>query len=69
VTSVDELKLRIVAEIQTISLQMLENTWRKIEYRLDILRVTKGAHVEVVSHSVVWILQGIKLFELHFHIT
>ena len=26
---------------------MLENTWREIYYRLDVLRATKGAHVEV----------------------
>jgi len=26
---------------------MLENMWREIDYRLDVLRTTKGAHVEV----------------------
>jgi hypothetical protein len=25
----------------------LENTWRETDYRLDVLRATKGAHVEV----------------------
>jgi hypothetical protein len=48
VTSLDELKLRIVAVIETVTPQMLENTWREIEYRLDILRAMKGEHVEVV---------------------
>jgi hypothetical protein len=48
VTSLDELKLRIVAAIETVTPQMLENTWREIEYRLDILSSMKGAHVEVV---------------------
>jgi hypothetical protein len=48
VTSLDELKLRIVATIETVTPQMLENTWREIEYHLDILRVMKGARVEVV---------------------
>jgi hypothetical protein len=48
VTSLDELKLRIVAAVETVTPQMLENTWREIEYRLDILRATKGTHVEVV---------------------
>jgi hypothetical protein len=48
VTSLDELKLRIVAVIETVTPQMLENTWREIEYLLDILRGTKGVHVEVV---------------------
>jgi hypothetical protein len=48
VTSLDELKLRIVAAIETVTQQMLENTCREIEYRLDILRAMKCAHVEVV---------------------
>jgi hypothetical protein len=48
VTSLDELKLRIVAVIERVTLQMLENTWREIEYPLDILRAKKGTYVEVV---------------------
>jgi hypothetical protein len=47
VTSLYELKLRIVAAIETVTPRMLENTWKEIEYRLDILRAMKGAHVEV----------------------
>jgi hypothetical protein len=31
VTSLDELNLRIVAAIETVTPQMLENTWREIE--------------------------------------
>jgi hypothetical protein len=38
----------IVASIETVTPQMLENTWREIEYHLDILRAKKGARVEVV---------------------
>jgi hypothetical protein len=52
VISVNELKLRIIA----VTPQMLESTWRDIEYRFDILHATKGAHVEVVYHSAVLIL-------------
>jgi hypothetical protein len=48
VTSLTELKLRIVAAIETVTPQMLENTRREIEYRLDILCAMKGAHIEVV---------------------
>jgi hypothetical protein len=48
VTSLDELKLRIVAAIETVTPRMLENIWKEIEYRLDILDATKGAHVAVV---------------------
>jgi hypothetical protein len=68
VTSFDELKLRIVAVIERVTLQMLENTWREIEYRLDILHVMKAAHVKAVYHSAELILQIIKFFELNFHI-
>jgi hypothetical protein len=39
---------------------------REIEYRLDILRATKGAHVEVVFRSIDSI--GNKIFVLRFHI-
>jgi hypothetical protein len=47
VTSLDEMKLRMVAAIETVTPQMPEITWREIQYRLDILRATKVAHVEV----------------------
>jgi hypothetical protein len=30
-----------------ITEDMLENAWREIDYQLDVLRATKGAHVEV----------------------
>jgi hypothetical protein len=46
VTSLDELKLRIFAVNETVTPQILENTWRVSEYRLGILCATKGAHVE-----------------------
>jgi hypothetical protein len=48
VTSLDELKLRIVAAIETVTPQTLKNTLRVTEYHLDILRVMKGAHFEGV---------------------
>jgi len=31
----------------TITEDMLENTWKEIDYRLNFHRATKGAHVEV----------------------
>jgi hypothetical protein len=30
-----------------IPADMLHRTWQELEYRLDILRATKGAHIEV----------------------
>jgi hypothetical protein len=46
VWSVLEFRARIENEVAYEAPQMLENTWREIEYRLDILRVTNGAHPE-----------------------
>ena len=47
VRDVETLQSRIIEVLATVNEEMLENTWRKIEYRLDILRATNGAHVEV----------------------
>jgi len=41
------LKARITAGFATITEDTLENTWRETDCRLDVLRATKGAHVEV----------------------
>ena len=40
-------KARITDAFATITEDMLQNTWREIDYRLDVLRTTKGSHVEV----------------------
>ena len=42
------LRQEITDAFATITEDMLENTWREIDYRLDVLRATKGAHVEVL---------------------
>jgi len=47
VPDITNLKARITDAFATITKDMLENTWREIDYRLDVLRATKGAHVEV----------------------
>jgi len=47
VPDITNLKARITDGIATITEHMLENTWREIDYRLDVLRATKGAHIEV----------------------
>jgi len=41
------LKARITGAFATITEDVLENTWTEIEYRLDVLRATKGAQVEM----------------------
>jgi len=47
VRHIDDLKRRISNAITTIDEAMLQRTWQEIEYRLDVLRATNGAHVEV----------------------
>ncbi|GBL80576.1 hypothetical protein AVEN_225266-1 [Araneus ventricosus] len=47
IADVEELKARIQAAVCTVTEDMLKNTWRELEYRLDILRATKGAHVKI----------------------
>jgi len=47
VPNIINLKARITDAFATITEDMFENTWRETDYRLDVLRATKGAHVEV----------------------
>jgi len=47
VPDITNLKARIIDAFATITEDMLENTCREIDYRLDVLRAIKGAHVEV----------------------
>ena len=47
VPDITNLKARIKDAFATITEDILENRWREIDYRLDILRATKGAYVEV----------------------
>jgi hypothetical protein len=43
---IDELKLKIAAAVETINRNMLERVWNELDYRLDICRITNGAHIE-----------------------
>ena len=47
VKDISDLKERITAAVNTIDEEMLRRTWTEIEYRLDILRATNGAHIEI----------------------
>ncbi|GBM08565.1 hypothetical protein AVEN_69780-1 [Araneus ventricosus] len=46
ITDISDLKSRIIAAIKTVTPQILHNTWREIDYRLDVCRATNGAHIE-----------------------
>jgi hypothetical protein len=47
VTGVEDLKTRIRDVITTINRGMLARTWEEMEFRLDVLRATQGAYIEV----------------------
>jgi len=47
VPDITNLKARMTDAFATITEDMLENTWRETDYRLDVLLATEGAHVEV----------------------
>ena len=44
--SVPELKVRIRTAIETITADMLQTAWNELDYRVDVCRITKGAHME-----------------------
>ena len=44
--NVCELQDRIRAAVQTIDGNMLKRVWQELDYRIDICRVKKGAHIE-----------------------
>ena len=47
VRDLSDLQLRIIEAIGTVTVDMIARTWLETEYRLDILRATDGAHVEL----------------------
>ncbi|PNF41647.1 hypothetical protein B7P43_G07629 [Cryptotermes secundus] len=47
VNDLPDLRVRIRETTATVPMNMLERMWQEIEYRLDIVRATNGAHVEV----------------------
>jgi len=44
--SFPELKVRIRTAIETITADMLQTVWNELDYRVDVCRTTKGAHIE-----------------------
>ena len=47
IRDINHLRERIIAAVETVTPAMLANTWRAVEYRLDVCRATNGSHVEV----------------------
>ena len=44
--SLNELRDRITHAQQTITADMLHRVWDEFDYRVDVCRVTQGAHIE-----------------------
>jgi hypothetical protein len=45
------LKARITAAVKNIDVPMLTRVWQELEYRIDVCRVTCGAHIEHLKLS------------------
>ena len=43
---ITELKVRFRTAIETITADMLQTVWNELDYRVDVCRITKGAHIE-----------------------
>jgi len=41
-----DLKAQIIAAVKNIDTPMLTRVWQELEYRIDVCRVTRGAHIE-----------------------
>jgi hypothetical protein len=44
--TLDDLKQRVTAATAGVDEDMLTRVWQEFGYRVDICRVTKGAHIE-----------------------
>jgi hypothetical protein len=47
INDLQHLKARIRDAVATVTPNTLQATWNEVEYRLDICRATKAAHIEV----------------------
>jgi hypothetical protein len=41
-----DLKARIIAAVKNIDAPMLTRVWQELEYRVNVCRFTRGAHIE-----------------------
>jgi hypothetical protein len=47
-TPIQEFRNRITHALQAITADRLHRVWDEFDYRVDVCRVTKGAHIEGV---------------------
>jgi len=41
-----DLRALIIAAVKNIDAPMLTRVWQELDYRIDVCRVTRGAHIE-----------------------
>jgi len=46
--SLNELKQPIKTAVASVDEDMLRSVWTELDYRVDICRVTKGSHIELL---------------------
>lgn len=51
-TTLQKLQERITAAVMDVDGNMLVNVWTELDYRLDVCRVTKGAHIEHLKNEL-----------------
>ena len=44
--SIPELTVRIRTATETVTADMLQTVWNELDYRVDVCRITNGAHTE-----------------------
>ena len=44
--NIEEMKQRITAALETVTEDILQRVWLELEHRLDMCKVTGGAHFE-----------------------
>jgi len=52
-----DLKAWIIAEVKNIDAAMLTHVWQELEYRIDVCRTTRGAHIEHLKLSKIKFFQ------------
>jgi hypothetical protein len=40
------LKARVITAVKNVGAPMLTLVWKELEYRMDVFRATRGAHIE-----------------------
>jgi len=47
IRNIQHLQDRITSAIETVTRDMIQKTWKEIEFRLDVSRATNIAHIEI----------------------